>query len=202
MAVLNDIKGGYSTANQDWPYFQILDQIVPLMRKEKIEKLPPSSDPKDLEGHDSLDPLTSPPCDPCDPDPMPGVQGVTADVGKCKTEVGDTGEPPRKRGRGRRAALRARDRWWGAVEDSDLGSDSVGSGAARGDLPPHPPTKADPLEASQMELQTFNMLETCSSALTEIRDVLRTHTQRQENFMQCNNPLVQTPGLADAINGL
>ena len=89
--------------------------------------------------------------------------------------------------RGRRAAQRARDRWWGAVEDSDLGSDSVGSGV-RSDLPSQLPCKSasvvDALEASQMELQTFSMLESCSSALTDIRDILRTHTERQENFMQ------------------
>ncbi|KAK8392487.1 hypothetical protein O3P69_014687 [Scylla paramamosain] len=179
-----DIKGGYSTASPDWPYFQILDQIVPLMRKEKIEKLSPSGvESKDLDSHESLpSPLTSAP--DTEGLAMPGVQGIAGDD-KCKTEAADTGEPPRKRGRGRRAAQRARDRWWGAVEDSDLGSDSVAS-AGRTELPSQLPCKStvDALEASQMELQTFGMLESCATALTEIRDILKAHTEQQERFMQ------------------
>ncbi|MPC70186.1 hypothetical protein E2C01_064427 [Portunus trituberculatus] len=153
------------------------------MRKEKIEKLSPSAaDPKDPDSHESLpSPLTAP-----DPDTltMPGVQGSAGDD-KCKAELADTGEPPRKRGRGRRAAQRARDRWWGAVEDSDLGSDTITS-AGRTDLPSQLACKSavDGLEASQMELQTFSMLESCATALTEIRDILKAHTQQQERFMQ------------------
>lgn len=184
-----DIKGGYSTASPDWPYFQILDQIVPLMRKEKIEKLPPGVDGRDLEGLPS--PLTSTTPDPDTPT-MPGVTETTttaAGAEKCKVEAVDaTSEPPRKRGRSRRAAQRARDRWWGAVEDSDLGVESgAGSGGSRSEVAPQVPqkmTSVDSLEPSQMELQTFNMLETCSTALTEIRDVLKAHTERQERFMQ------------------
>lgn len=74
------------------------------------------------------------------------------------------------------------------MEDSDLGVESgVGSEGARVDVVPQIPQKmpsVDSLEPSQMELQTFNMLETCSTALTEIRDVLKAHTERQERFMQ------------------
>ena len=94
-----DIKGGYSTATPDWPYFQILDQIVPLMRKEKIEKLSPSGlDSRELEGHEGLpSPLLSPPVE-AETLSMPGVQVVAVDD-KCKTEAADAGEPPRKRGR-------------------------------------------------------------------------------------------------------
>lgn len=199
-----DIKGGYSTANHDWPYFQILDQIVPLMRKEKIEKLSPSGvDVRDLDGHESLpSPLTSPP----DPETlsMPGIQAATPDNDKCKTEAVETGEPPRKRGRGRRAAQRARDRWWGAVEDSDLGSDSVGSGV-RSEQPSQMPCKSalvDTLEPSQMELQTFGMLESCSTALAEIRDILKTHTERQESFMQSLQQTVtsQSSAVTELLN--
>lgn len=74
------------------------------------------------------------------------------------------------------------------MEDSDLGVESgAGSGGTRGEVAPQIPHKmpsVDSLEPSQMELQTFNMLETCSTALTEIRDVLKAHTERQERFMQ------------------
>lgn len=97
--LFQDIKGGYSTANHDWPYFQILDQIVPLMRKEKIEKLSPSGvDVSNLESHESLpSPLTSPP--ESETLSMPGIQAATPDSDKCKTEAVEAGEPPRKRGR-------------------------------------------------------------------------------------------------------
>lgn len=99
---LQDIKGGYSTANSDWPYFQILDQIVPLMRKEKIEKLSPGVDERDIEGLPS--PLTSTTPDP-DSIVMPGVKETTTTTTttgseKCKVEPADAmSEPPRKRGR-------------------------------------------------------------------------------------------------------
>ncbi|CAL4184809.1 unnamed protein product, partial [Meganyctiphanes norvegica] len=33
-----DIKGGCSTATTDWAYYQLMDQIIPLMHKEKLEK--------------------------------------------------------------------------------------------------------------------------------------------------------------------
>ncbi|KAG7169861.1 hypothetical protein Hamer_G031998, partial [Homarus americanus] len=198
-----DIKGGCSTANADWPYFQILDQVVPLMRKEKIEKIPHSSlDHRDLDApHDSLpSPLTTPIVPEQDPlseasDPlsvtsvntvMVSAQSSTVGDGKCKIEAVD-GEPPRKRGRGRRAAQRARDRWWGAVEDDDMGSDSTGI-AVRGELTTQQGTPksstVDNLDPSQMEVQTFHMLESCSSALAEIRETLRLHTERQETLMQ------------------
>ncbi|KAK4324234.1 hypothetical protein Pmani_005074 [Petrolisthes manimaculis] len=204
-----DIKGGYSTSTADWPYFQILDQIVPLMRKEKIEKLPPSNvESRDLDQSydDGLhSPLTNPSVSENDPltsssDPLavPSVSMVTSvtsessssvtATSKCKTEVMDESEPPRKRGRGRRAAQRARDRWWGAVEDEDLGTDSLGKsehllttngqGAAARNL------AYNNLDPSHMELQTFKMLESCASALGDIKNVLTTHSSHQETLIQ------------------
>ncbi|XP_042235097.1 uncharacterized protein LOC121874867 isoform X2 [Homarus americanus] len=208
-----DIKGGCSTANADWPYFQILDQVVPLMRKEKIEKIPHSSlDHRDLDApQDSLpSPLTTPIVPEQDPlseasDPlsvtsvntvMVSAQSSTVGDGKCKIEAVD-GEPPRKRGRGRRAAQRARDRWWGAVEDDDMGSDSTGI-AVRGELTTQQGTPksstVDNLDPSQMEVQTFHMLESCSSALAEIRETLRLHTERQETLMQSLQQTVMSQG--------
>lgn len=198
-----DIKGGYSTANADWPYFQILDQIVPLMRKEKIEKIPTSNvDHRDIDApQDSLpSPLST--TIVSEQDPLSGnsnhlsatsvntsiaaAQSSNAVVGKCKTEAFDS-EPPRKRGRGRRAAQRARDRWWGAVEDEDIASDSTGS-AVRGEIVGHPglcrSSTADSMDPSQMELQTFNLLDSCSSALVEIRETLRLHAEQQETIMR------------------
>ncbi|XP_069164049.1 uncharacterized protein [Procambarus clarkii] len=207
-----DIKSGCSTANVDWPYFQILDQIVPLIRKEKIEKVQISSlDEQDLDApQESLpSPLTStivPEQDPLSVASNPlsvasvnavmvSAQSSTSVDGKCKTEAVD-GEPPRKRGRGRRTAQRARDRWWGAVEDVDIGSDSTGLTIR--DQGTHQSSSksstADKLDPSQMEIQTFHMLESCSSALTEIREILRLNTERQETLIQSLQQTVVSQG--------
>ncbi|XP_063610509.1 uncharacterized protein LOC134784386 isoform X1 [Penaeus indicus] len=201
-----DIKGGYSTANADWPYFQILDQIVPLMRKEKIEKVPPASvDHSDIEAaQESLQsPLTTPVVAARDPLGVTTVESVmvsaqpsTPTGDQCKTEAAD-GEPPRKRGRSRRAAQRARDRWWGAVEEDDLGSDSTSS-AVKGEISglrmSSKSSMSESLDPTQMEVQTFQMLESCSNALTDIRETLKMHAEQQESIMQSLQQTVVSQG--------
>lgn len=206
-----DIKGGYSTANADWPYFQILDQVVPLIRKEKIEKLNPSNleeqeldVPQDslsltttiVPDQDTLSVASAPLSVTSVNTVMVSAQTCASSEGKCKTETIES-EPPRKRGRYRRAAQRARDRWWGAVEDDDLGSESTGL-TIRGDLVAHQGSSksstADNLDSSQMEIHTFHMLESCSTALAEIREILRLNAERQETLLKSLQQTVVSQG--------
>lgn len=58
---------------------------------------------------------------------------------------------------------------------------------------------ADNLDPSQMELQTFNLLESCSTALAEIRETLRLHTERQETIMQVTFVNIENLGVFQTL---
>lgn len=189
-----DIKSGYSTATVDWPYFQILDTVVPLMRKESITMSPTSMIDKveTIVPSDSLsNPLSA--SLSCDKDPLSLDTSAhttlksSSVIAKCKIETAGDGEPPQKRQKGRRAAQRARERWWGAVEDDDIGSDSDGS-AIRGDISSSRLTTktsiTDNLDPTEMEVQTFQMLKSCSDSLAEIQETLKMHAKHQQEIME------------------
>lgn len=83
------------------------------------------------------------------------------------------------------------------MEDEDQGTDSLGKGEhllstnGQGTVAAAARNLAyNNLDPSHMELQTFNMLESCASALGEIKNVLTTHTNHQETLIQVTQYLL------------
>lgn len=75
------------------------------------------------------------------------------------------------------------------MEDEDQGTDSLGKGEHI--LPTNGQGTATArnfsysnLDPSHTELKTLNMLESCASALGEIKNVLTTHANHQETLIQ------------------
>lgn len=75
------------------------------------------------------------------------------------------------------------------MEDEDQGTDSLGKGEHI--LPTNGQGAAaarnlaySNLDPSHTELKTLNMLESCASALGEIKNVLTTHASHQETLIQ------------------
>ncbi|KAK7080086.1 hypothetical protein SK128_001933 [Halocaridina rubra] len=186
-----NIKGGCSTASEEWPYFQILDAIVPLMRKEAIEMgLNTIEDKAEITLSDEVmvDPraLISSEKDPLTLDSSTYSSIPTGDsLVKCRTEFLET-EPPLKKQRGRRAAQKARAKWWGAVEDEEFGSDSGGS-ATRGESSKtikKTPSLPEIFEPTDMELKSFHLLKSCADSLAEIQETLQLHAKHQQDLME------------------
>lgn len=180
-----DIKGGYSTSNVDWPYFQMLDTIVPLMRKESLALGVSCIDKVESVLQNDVSLKTDSDNQPVDSRSFSNVLPVEG-IQKCDGETVDA-EPPQKKQKRRKAARKARERWWGAVEDEDLGSDSGGS-ASRGDnlvnYNVQKSSSVKDLDPSEMEIQTFQMLKSCADSLTEIKEILKSQSQTRQEMLE------------------
>lgn len=68
-----------------------------------------------------------------------------------------------------------------------MGSDSTSS-AVKGEISglrmSSKSSVSESLDPTQMEVQTFQMLESCSNALADIRETLKMHAEQQESIMQ------------------
>ncbi|XP_076028613.1 uncharacterized protein LOC143017719 isoform X2 [Oratosquilla oratoria] len=178
-----DIKAGCSTANEEWLHFRLLDQVVPLMKKEKIEKvLPPAT--VDFVMKTEAGTTKGSPTENLSLD----ADGIVPDENESRIES-NPAEPPRKRGRHRKAAMRARNSWAGLEEEDDLPTEMNLNGGTTRTI-----NTMSGLEPTLPEMQTLHMLESCSSVLGNIRDSIATHVETQARQMQTLQQTLESQG--------
>ncbi|XP_076028616.1 uncharacterized protein LOC143017719 isoform X5 [Oratosquilla oratoria] len=170
-------------ARKKWSNLLQKYMVVPLMKKEKIEKvLPPAT--VDFVMKTEAGTTKGSPTENLSLD----ADGIVPDENESRIES-NPAEPPRKRGRHRKAAMRARNSWAGLEEEDDLPTEMNLNGGTTRTI-----NTMSGLEPTLPEMQTLHMLESCSSVLGNIRDSIATHVETQARQMQTLQQTLESQG--------